>query len=150
LGYFHGMQPTIVHGDLKGANILVSSGRACLVDFGLATTRDSQTQLQTNIISVAGTPSFMAPELLEAPLDRRPCDIFAFGCICYEMYDGLRPFWDLSPQTVDTNFMKGNHPSRPTNNVCLQRGLDDDMWDFIQNLWHHDRKLRATASQASL
>ncbi|KAG2109972.1 kinase-like domain-containing protein [Suillus discolor] len=159
LEYLHGVQPTIVHGDLKGANILVSSsGRACLADFGLATTQDSQAQLQTNIISVAGTPSFMAPELLEAranprllsALDRRPCDIFAFGCICYEMYDGLRPFWDLSPQAVDTNFMKGSRPSRPTNNVCLQRGLDDDMWDFIQNLWHQDPKLRATASQASL
>lgn len=118
----------------------------------------------------------MAPELLEAranprllsALDRRPCDIFAFGCICYEvrfpvmmlnhelissplqMYDGLRPFWNLSPQAVDTNFMKGSRPSRPTINVCLQRGLDDDMWDFIQNLWHQDPKLRATASQASL
>lgn len=158
LEYLHGMQPTIVHGDLKGVNILVSSsGRACLADFGLATTQDSQAQLQTTI-SVAGTPSFMAPELLKAranssllsTLDRRPCDIFAFGCICYEMYNGTRPFSSLLPQAVDVKFMMGNRPSRPTNNVCLQRGLDDDMWDFIQNLWHQDPKLRATASQVSL
>ncbi|KAG2341075.1 kinase-like protein [Suillus weaverae] len=159
LEYLHGMQPTIVHGDLKGVNILVtSSGRACLADFGLATTQDSQAQLQTTTISVAGTPSFMAPELLEAranahllsALDRRPCDIFAFGCICYEMYNGIRPFWGLSPQAVDANFVMGSRPSRPTDNVCLQRGLDADMWDFIQNLWHQDPKLRATAIQASL
>jgi hypothetical protein len=44
----------------------------------------------------------------------------------------------------------GYRPSRPTDGVCLQRGLDEDMWDFIRNLWHQDPKLRATASQASL
>ncbi|KAG1751313.1 kinase-like domain-containing protein [Suillus paluster] len=158
LEYLHGMQPTIVHGDLKGANILItSSGRACLADFGLATTQDSQIQ-QTTVVSVAGTSSFMAPELLEAcinpsllsTLDRRPCDIFAFGCICYEMYNGTRPFWDSYPPTVDSKFMVGSRPSRPTDKTCLQRGLDDDMWDFIQNLWHQNPKVRATASQASL
>lgn len=159
LEYLHGMQPTIVHGDLKGVNILVSSsGRACLADFGLATTQDFQAQLQTTINSVAGTPSFMAPELLEAransrllsALDRRPCDIFAFGCICYEMYNGVRPFWDMSPQAADANFMMGTRPLRPTDSVCFQRGLDDDMWDFMQNLWHQNPKLRASAGQASL
>ncbi|KAG0707059.1 kinase-like domain-containing protein [Suillus ampliporus] len=159
LEYLHGMQPTIVHGDLKGVNILItSSGRACLADFGLATTQDSQIQLQTTVISFAGTSSFMAPELLQArtnpsllsTLDRRPCDIFAFGCICYEMYNGMRPFWDLCPPAVDAKFVMGSRPSRPTDKTCLQRGLDDDMWDFIQNLWHQNPKVRATASQASL
>ncbi|KAG1739294.1 kinase-like domain-containing protein [Suillus lakei] len=159
LEYLHGMQPTIVHGDLKGVNILVtSSGRACLADFGLASTQDSRAQLEATIISVGGTPSFMAPELLEArenprllsTLDRRPCDIFAFGCICYEMYNGTRPFWESSPQAADAKFMMGSRPLRPTDSVCLQRGLDDDMWDFIQNLWNQNPKLRATASQASL
>lgn len=159
LEYLHGMQPTIVHGDLKGVNILVtSSGRACLADFGLAFTQDSQAQRQTTTISVAGTSSFMAPELLEAransrllsTLDRRPCDIFAFGCICYEMYNGTPPFWDLTSQAADAKFVRGSRPSRPTNDVCLRRGLDDDMWDFIQNLWHQDPKIRATASQVSI
>jgi hypothetical protein len=116
----------------------------------------------------------MAPELLEAcansrllsALDRRPCDIFAFGCICYEvrvpvivpnhelisfqMYNGVRPFWDMLPQAADVNFMMGTRPLRPTDSVCFQRGLDDDMWDFMQNLWHQNPKLRASAGQASL
>lgn len=159
LEYLHGMQPTIVHGDLKGVNVLVTfSGRACLADFGLAFAQDSQAQLQTTIVPVAGTTSFMAPELLKAranpsmlsTLDRRPCDIFAFGCLCYEMYNGKRPYSDLRPSKVDAKFKKGSRPSRPTNSKCLQRGLDDDMWDFINNLWLQDPKLRATASQASL
>lgn len=144
LEYLHGMQPTIVHGDLKGDNILItSSGRACLANFGVASTQDS------------GTSYFMAPELVEAHanlrlLDRRPGDMFAFGCICYEMYNGKPPFQGLTAQEAGVKFVGGSRPSRPTNEVSLRRGLDDDMWDFIQNLWHQDPKLRVTASQATM
>ncbi|OAX40921.1 kinase-like protein [Rhizopogon vinicolor AM-OR11-026] len=152
LAHLHGMQPTVVHGDLKGANILITpSGRACLADFGFATTQDSPVQLQTT------TTSFIAPELLEPrrntstlPVDKRPCDIFAFGCICYEMYNGAHPFWYLDLSAMGAQLMLGNRPSRPMDEMCIRRGLDDDMWDFIQNLWHQNPKVRATASQASL
>jgi hypothetical protein len=113
----------------------------------------------------------MAPELVEAHanlrlLDRRPGDMFAFGCICYEvripivvlnhkltptqMYNGNPPFQGLTAQEASVKFVGGSRPSRPTNEVSLRRGLDDDMWDFIQNLWHQDPKLRVTASQATM
>lgn len=144
LEYLHVMQPTIVHGDLKGDNILIShSGRACLANFGVGFTQDSETSY------------FMAPELVEARgnlhlLDRRPGDIFAFGCICYEMYNRRPLFQGMTAQAAGAKFVRGSRPSRPTNTACLQRGLDDDMWNFIQNLWHQDPKLRVTASQATM
>lgn len=113
----------------------------------------------------------MAPELVEARgnlhlLDRRPGDIFAFGCICYEvripivvlnheltppqMYNRRPLLQGMTAQAAGAKFVTGSRPSRPTNTACLQRGLDDDMWDFIQNLWHQDPKLRVTASQATM
>lgn len=144
LEYLHGMQPTIVHGDLKGDNILItSSGRACLANFGVASTQDF------------GTTYFMAPELVEAHanlrlLDRRPGDIFAFGCICYEMYNGKPLLQGLTAQEAGVKFVGESRPSRPTSKMSLRRGLDDDMWDFIQNLWHQDPKLRVTANQATM
>lgn len=75
-------------------NIFVTrSGRACLADFGLATAQGSQVNMATTSYGVAGTPGYMAPELMEAgenpallpQLDRRRSDMFAFGCIIYEV-----------------------------------------------------------------
>lgn len=73
------------------ANILVtSSGRACLADFGIAIVRDSHGQMTTTMFNGGGTVNFMAPELLrpEPDFDVKnldKCDMYAFGCVCYEV-----------------------------------------------------------------
>jgi len=77
------------------ANILITaSGRACLADFGIVTVRDSQVQMNTTTTfgGVRGTFHFMAPELQRVKdnddlknLDQRLCDVYAFGCVCYEV-----------------------------------------------------------------
>jgi len=73
--------PGLVHRDLKPENVLVARGPiAKITDFGLATT------LAEN--NIAGTAFYMAPEQwAAAPLDAR-ADIYAFGCILYEMMTG--------------------------------------------------------------
>ncbi|KIJ68017.1 hypothetical protein HYDPIDRAFT_25466 [Hydnomerulius pinastri MD-312] len=154
--YLHTMQPTIVHGDLKSLNVLVtSSGRACLADFGLATAYDTQAAVATTIYGVAGTNGYMAPELMEAAdnlrllpqLDRRRCDMFAFGCIVYEMYTGAPPF--AENPSVRSQFIRiGERPPRPTDQHISDRGLDDDMWEFIESLWKQIPEARIVAESA--
>jgi eukaryotic-like serine/threonine-protein kinase len=89
----------IVHRDLKPENIFVTrDGQIKLLDFGIATepTRapgDESTRLpQTDHGVVLGTAGYMSPEQARGePTDARS-DIFAFGCVLYEMLSGRRAF----------------------------------------------------------
>ncbi|KAG6850018.1 hypothetical protein H0H93_002467 [Arthromyces matolae] len=91
--YLH--QNDIVHGDLKGVNVLVDySGRACLGDFGLASVDDPEIirwTSQSTIASKGGTTRWQAPELLlsEDVIDKlyntKASDVYAWACVCYEV-----------------------------------------------------------------
>ncbi|KAJ7333480.1 kinase-like domain-containing protein [Mycena albidolilacea] len=115
----------VVHGDLRGANILVSDAvSACLTDFGLTVLSDASTSQSR---PTAGCTRWMAPELLD-PLNwgvqNRPrtsaSDIYALACVCLEhcilrLYTGHPPFHDvfsLDP-AVSYQVVQGNRPSRP-------------------------------------
>jgi len=99
----------IVHRDLKPANVKITpEGKVKVLDFGLAKALDPMTsagksgvdsRMSPTITSlgtvagmILGTASYMSPEQAKGrPVDRRT-DIWAFGCILYEMLVGRRPF----------------------------------------------------------
>jgi tetratricopeptide (TPR) repeat protein len=84
----------IIHRDLKPGNIMIAKSGIKVLDFGLA--RSSQDETVTDSRMVIGTPAYMAPEQREGkPTDART-DIYAFGCILYEMLAATR----VGPQRV--------------------------------------------------
>ena len=107
-------QPGLVHRDLKPENILIAQGGlAKVTDFGLAEIIEEaglgldaaavETDGRQSIVSrkgIAGTPAYMAPEQWRGEsLDERT-DIYALGCILYEMLTGEWPFQvDFAPTT---------------------------------------------------
>lgn len=100
LAYAH--ERGVVHRDIKPANVLLSGRHAIVADFGVAKALSASAGDQLTTVGVAvGTPQYMAPEqaMGESGVDHR-ADIYAVGCLAYEMLTGEPPFSGRSSQAV--------------------------------------------------
>jgi serine/threonine protein kinase len=97
-----------IHRDVKPGNILLHDGHALVADFGIARAIDSSTDANTMTSSgiAMGTPAYMAPEqaLRDSGIDGR-VDVYALGCVLYEMLAGEPPFSGVTPWTVAARHM---------------------------------------------
>src|SRR6476659_7276137 len=99
----------VVHRDIKPDNVLLSGGTAVVTDFGIAkavaAARDGVTDLPaptlTQLGTSIGTPAYMAPEQAagDPNVDHR-ADLYAFGCMIYELLAGRPPFTDRTPVRI--------------------------------------------------
>jgi len=110
----------IIHRDLKPANVLLTKSGVKVLDFGLAKMdRDSVTigeESRTRAVStqkgtILGTLQYMAPEQLQGKEVDERADIFAFGCVLYEILTGKRAFDGENAATIIAAVMERPAPS---------------------------------------
>ena len=95
----------VVHRDIKPDNVLLSQGSATVTDFGIAkaisAARDESHAALTMAGTSLGSPAYMAPEQAagDPDVDHR-ADIYAFGCMAYELLAGRPPFQASSPSKL--------------------------------------------------
>ncbi|KAF8999176.1 kinase-like domain-containing protein [Cyathus striatus] len=153
LAYLH--RKSIIHGDLKGLNVLISDhGTACLADFGLSSVFIDTASLAWNSydtsVSRAGTVRWQSPELIAgSDGTTKESDIYAFACVCYEVFIGKVPFYEHPHDpTVIYNVLSGYRPSRPKlNSTAYKYGLDDWMWSLIEECWDQNPTKRPAVSE---
>ncbi|MBA3889507.1 MAG: protein kinase [Gemmatimonadaceae bacterium] len=98
----------IVHRDIKPENILLHDGRAVIADFGiaLAVSRSGEASRMTATGMSLGTPQYMSPEQAMGDRDISPrSDVYALGCVLYEMLAGEPPFTAPTPQAIIARIM---------------------------------------------
>ena len=92
----------MIHRDIKPANILLSKGEPLVADFGiaLAVGAAGRGRLTETGLSL-GTPHYMSPEQATGDVHVGPAtDIYALGCVLYEMLVGEPPYTGSTPQAV--------------------------------------------------
>ena len=91
----------LVHRDVKPENILLSDGHARVADFGVARALEAAGSSQLTETGMAvGTPAYMSPEQASGGQVDGRSDIYALGCVLYEMLAGEPPFTGPTPQAI--------------------------------------------------
>eukprot|EP00795_Rhopilema_esculentum_P002071 gene2071-17638_t len=121
----------IVHRDIKGANILLSSdySSAKLADFGLSK-RLQRCSAASGLSATLGSPYWMAPEVIRASPTKgegygRKADIWSVGCTVIEMLTGKPPWSDMEPMSAVYNIGIGNKSPE------VPKDLSGSLRDFL-------------------
>src|SRR4051794_31371132 len=124
----------IVHRDLKPENVMVAAdGGVKITDFGIAKATEesgAQTAVLTQTGAAIGTPAYMSPEQATAGDVGPWTDLYAVGCIAYELFTGKPPFHDA--KTPMAALVK--HVSEPLPPAAEVAGVDPEISAWIERL----------------
>jgi len=142
LHYMHG--EGVVHRDLKPTNLMLTrKGLVKLTDFGLAKRLGIQTGTSiTEAHTLLGTPLYMAPEQLAGEPCGAPADIYALGCVAFQVLAGHPPFRATNFMELAQEKLSFVLPPRES----IGRGISAEMHGFLEGCMKLDPKHRIADS----
>ncbi|KAG8768159.1 hypothetical protein FRC12_005740 [Ceratobasidium sp. 428] len=145
LAYLHRYET--VHGDVKGANVLVSElGVAKLADFGNTVVKRHTLEFTGSTGGARISIRWTAPEILrDEEQHTKEADIYALGMTFLETVMGKVPFPGKSEQVVLANIMLGRTPERPSELDVMEKNKADALWRTMSRCWSHTVANRPSA-----
>ena len=126
LDYAH--RQGIVHRDIKPENIMLAHGHALVADFGIARTADADPSPLTGTGMFLGTADYVSPEQIFGDTPVGPAaDIYALGCVLYEMLAGAPPFRGANTQATLARRLTASAPRVRTARPEVPADLDDTL-----------------------
>ncbi|PBK98592.1 kinase-like protein, partial [Armillaria gallica] len=143
MNYLHTL--SIVHGDLKGDNILITDDcRAVIADFGISFVMGGTTFATSSSSSPnGGTARWQAPEVLKGSRNSFSADVYSLACVYFEVFDGTIPWSGLNDAAVAMNVCyEQKRPPRPRE--LVKTGFSDLWWKLMVQCWAHEPLDRPT------
>ncbi|KAJ2655596.1 Protein kinase of the Mitotic Exit Network [Coemansia sp. RSA 1200] len=135
--YLHGRD--VVHCDLKACNILTTkNGNTKLTDFGVSLNLKLRKPDDESV--VAGTPYWMAPEIIQLEGACMASDIWSLGCTIIELLTGKPPYSGMMQMAALYRIVEDDHPPIP-------EGISEELKDFLLQCFKKDPKARPTATE---
>lgn len=130
----------VIHRDIKGDNILTTKdGEIKLADFGVSVMLEqTMTCGESKHISFAGTPFWMAPEVIQGETVTAASDIWSLGCTIIELLTGKPPYFELNQYTAMTKIVNEKSPPIP-------KDISDQLRDFLQLCFEKEPSRRISA-----
>jgi len=140
LQFLHGRG--ILHRDIKAENVLLlSDGTVKLADFGVASSQEPGTERRK---SIAGSPYWMAPELIQGKDYDASVDIWAIGITIIEMIEKFPPYYDLLP--IRFYCLLGDE-EEPAPHVTNGAEFSPDFHDFLEECLQKRPSERSTPEE---
>ncbi|KAK0502314.1 kinase-like domain-containing protein [Armillaria luteobubalina] len=139
MNYLHKM--FIVHGDLKGDNILITDDhRAVIADFGISFAMGITFFGTSSSSRKGGTVKWQPPEVLNGNPNSFSTDVYSLACVYFEVFDGSLPWGNLNDGAVVMNVsVRKRHPPRPKH-----LAKTDLWWKLMVQCWAYESSLRPT------
>ncbi len=115
----------IIHRDIKPGNIMLNgAGQVKVMDFGIARAVASTTATMTQTSAVIGTAQYLSPEQARGETVDARSDVYATGCVLFELMTGAPPFTGDSPVSVAYQHVREDPKSPSERNADIPADVD--------------------------
>jgi serine/threonine-protein kinase len=143
----HAHRNGVIHRDIKPANILLEEGHAVVTDFGVARAISEAGGEKVTATGMAvGTPAYMSPEQASGEEVDERSDLYALGCVLYEVVAGEPPLTGAAPQSTAAKRLT----DRPTPLGAIRHTIPANLQTLVERMLATSSADRpATARQLS-